>query len=73
MIKHKTQCLALKTILQHYLDTFAKDVSFFICVMGYLPALLFLCITVLSRKLVPVPSILLVLDVSDRGLASLFL
>ena len=73
MIKKKTQCLALKTILQHYLDTFAKDVSFFICVMGYLPALLFLCITVLSRKLVPVPSILLVLDVSDIGLASLFL
>lgn len=39
IIKHKTQCLALKTTLQHYLDPFAKDVSFFISVMGNLPAL----------------------------------
>lgn len=38
IIKHKTQCLALKTTLQHYLDPFAKEVSFFISVMGYLPA-----------------------------------
>lgn len=38
IIKHKTQCHALKTTLQRYLDPFAKDISFFICVMGYLPA-----------------------------------
>lgn len=37
-VKHKTRCQALKTSLQHYLDPFAKDISFFISVMGYLPA-----------------------------------
>lgn len=38
IIKHKTWCHALKTTLQHYLNPFAEDVLFFVCVMGYLPA-----------------------------------